>query len=183
MPQESASGDQAVIPLRRCLLRRWQQSDLASMVAHANDPRVSRYMGPLPYPYTREDGAQFLDAQASAVEPTCMWAIEVDGEAVGGIGVVARPGIRRRTGELGYWLGHAHWSKGVASEAIAAVVPVAFERLALLRVAATVFSANLASMRVLEKNGFIREGVLKNAIVKTDEIWDEIIYARLPALE
>jgi RimJ/RimL family protein N-acetyltransferase len=140
-------------------------------------------MGPLPYPYTREDGATFLDSQVSADAPICSWAIEVDGEAVGGIGVMPRTGIRRRTGELGYWLGHAHWGRGIASEAVAAVVPVAFRRLPLLRVAATVFSPNVASMRVLEKNGFVREGVLKNAIVKTDQAWDELLYATFPAAD
>ena len=120
MPEEIAFGDHDAIRLSRCLLRRWRKDDLESQVEHANDQRVSRYMGPLPYPYTRADGVKFLDAQASAGEQNCVWAIEVDGKAVGGIGVVAGAGIRRRTGELGYWLGHAYWGKGIASEAVAA---------------------------------------------------------------
>jgi RimJ/RimL family protein N-acetyltransferase len=179
MPED----DEDAIRLSRCLLRRWRMDDLESQVKHANDERVSRYMGPLPYPYTRADGERFLEAQVNAEEPTCTWAIVVDGEAVGGIGVVPGTRIRRRTGELGYWLGHAHWNKGIASEAIAAVVPVASMRLSLLRVAATVFSPNLASMRVLEKSDFTREGVLKRAIVKGDEVWDELIYATFPPAE
>lgn len=177
MSEETAFGDEDAVRLSRCVLRRWRKGDLESLVVNANDQRVSQYMGPLPYPYTHVDGENFLDMQAAAGELDCTWAIEVDGRAVGGIGVGPRRGIRHRSGELGYWLGHAHWGQGIASEAVAAVVPVAWRRLSLLRIAASVFSPNLASMRVLEKNGFVREGVLKNAIVKGDNVWDELIYA------
>lgn len=170
-----------VIQLRRCRLRRWRKDDLDSLVEHANDERISRYMGPLPYPYTRADGESFLHAQASLDEQSCVWAIEVAERAVGTIGVIPGARIRRRSGELGYWVGHAYWGRGIVSEAIAAVVPVASQRLSLLRMAATVFSPNVASMRVLEKNGFVREGVLRNAIVKGDNVWDELIYALVPA--
>jgi RimJ/RimL family protein N-acetyltransferase len=115
MPEEATHGDEDALQLGGCRLRRWRKDDLESLVEHANDERVSRYMGPLPYPYTHADGAPFLDAQASAAEPSCVWAIEVDGKAVGGIGVAPGARIRRRAGELGYWLGHAYWGRGMAT--------------------------------------------------------------------
>ena len=64
------------------------------------------------------------------------------------------------------------------TDAVRALVPVAFERPGIARIQAGIFSNNPASMRVLEKCGFIREAVHKNAITKNGVVMDEVMYVR-----
>lgn len=61
-------------------------------------------------------------------------------------------------GELGYWLGRAYWSQGLASEAAAAVIDYGLDHLALNKITAHCLATNYASRRVLEKVGFKQEG-------------------------
>lgn len=160
-----------------CVLRPWRGDDLESLLAHANNAHVSRGLRDrFPFPYTRADGEAFLALPAGT---EWRFAIEVDGCAVGGIGV--RPGedVHRIDAEVGYWLGEALWGRGIVSAALNTLVPRAFEQLDLERVHAGVYSNNPASMRVLEKAGFAREGVMRRAVVKRGEVLDLVMYARL----
>ncbi len=56
---------------------------------------------------------------------------------------------------------------------------LAFEHLDIIRISASVYEPNLASARVLEKNGFLREGLLRNAVVKDDCIYNMCLYGKL----
>ena len=79
---------------QRCRVRPWAPADLDALVQHADNPRVSAQLRDVfPYPYTLDDGRRFLAFVAPQHPPTSM-AIEVDGAAVGGVGVV--PAIARR---------------------------------------------------------------------------------------
>jgi [ribosomal protein S5]-alanine N-acetyltransferase len=80
---------------------------------------------------------------------------------------------RRRKG---YWLGVPFQGRGIVTDAVRAVVPVAFEQYDICRLQAGIFADNPASMRVLEKCGFVREAVHRNAITKHDRVMDEILY-------
>ena len=136
------------LALTTCTIRPWRLDDLESLLRHADNPRVSQYLrDAFPSPYTRTDGEQWL-AIASADEDRTGLAIEGDGVAVGGIGV------RRRCGEIGYWLGEPYWGRGIATEAVGAMTAWGIERFDLVRVEAQVYAPNAASARVLEKNGF-----------------------------
>ncbi|WAI02192.1 GNAT family N-acetyltransferase [Methanogenium organophilum] len=118
-------------------------------------------------------------AGSSCRTPTdLLLAIEVDGVAAGGIAVTLLDDVYCRTAEIGYWLGEPFWGRGIMTDAIAAVVPVAFVRLDIVRIQAGVFANNPASMRVLEKCGFVREAVLRNAITKNGVLMDEVMHAR-----
>ena len=118
----------------RCVLRPWRTRDAASVVRYANNANVSRYLRDrFPYPYTMEHARAFLaSAFAEEGEPTKL-AIEVDGEAVGGIGVIAGADIERFSAEIGYWLGEPFWCRGIVSEALILMTEYAFDRLNLLR--------------------------------------------------
>ncbi|HEY9541436.1 MAG TPA: GNAT family N-acetyltransferase, partial [Luteimonas sp.] len=86
-------------------LRPWRADDLDSLLLHADDEQVSRGTSDrFPFPYTRADGGAFLAGHVVDLDAP-VFAIEIDGQACGGIGV--RPGQdeRRHTAELGYWLG------------------------------------------------------------------------------
>lgn len=142
--------------------------------------------GPLPgFPFVSSSPPPFpssspgAPAGSSCRTPTdLLLAIEVDGVAVGGIAVTLLDDVYCRTAEIGYWLGEPFWGRGIMTDAIAAIVPVAFERFDIVRIQAGVFANNPASMRVLEKCGFVREAVLKNAITKNGVVIDEVMHAR-----
>lgn len=163
--------------LGRCLLRRWRAGDAAALVRHANDAAVARNLNDgFPHPYTPADAAAWLERAAGN---PLHWAIEVEGEACGDVGL--RPGedIGRVTARIGYWLGRAHWGRGIASEALAAASERAFAELGLQRLEACVFPWNPASARVLEKCGYQREAVLRQAAIKGGALHDLWLYARL----
>ena len=83
-----------------------------------------------------------------------------------------------RTAEIGYWLAEPFWGRGIVTDAVRALVPVAFEQTDIVRIQAGIFSNNPASMRVLEKCGFVREAVHRNAITKNGVMMDEVMYVR-----
>lgn len=163
-----------------CVLRRWRTRDLASLIRHANNANVSRYLRErFPYPYTRRDARAFLASASSSGSDDTRMAIDVEGEAVGGIGVIIGTDIERYTAEIGYWLGEDHWGRGIVTEAVTMFSEDVFERLNLLRLFAVAAVANVGSARVLEKAGYEREAVMRSAAVKFGEPNDQLLYARI----
>jgi RimJ/RimL family protein N-acetyltransferase len=162
-----------------CRLRTWRASDLESLVRHANNRSVSITLRDrFPYPYTIEAGRAWLDAAATQAPPENL-AIDVAGLAVGGIGVIVGSDVHAHTGEIGYWLGEDYWGRGISTAAVTAFAPWAFRTFHLTRLFADVFSSNPASMRVLEKAGFVREGLLRQHVYKGGRYLDMVVYARL----
>jgi len=163
----------------RCTLRDWRIEDAPALSKHADNRKIwANVRDRFPSPYTIEDAEQWVRHCVRAL-PATDFAIEVDGEVVGGIGVVLQSDVERVSAELGYWLGEQAWGRGIASEAVAAFVPWAFERYSLTRIYAHVFEFNVASMRVLEKAGFLCEGRLRKAVIKNGQVLDELMYARI----
>lgn len=80
---------------------------------------------------------------------------------------------------LGYWIGAPHLRRGLMSDAIAALLPFAFETLRLHRIEAAVMPANTPSRRVLERAGFTAEGVARRYLRINGRWEDHIIHARL----
>ncbi|HEX6528170.1 MAG TPA: GNAT family protein, partial [Burkholderiales bacterium] len=107
------------------------------------------------------------------------WVIEVDGCAAGGIGIDAGEGVHAKTARFGYWLGENCWGRGIMSSAAGATADYVFEHFDVARLEAPVFEWNPASMRVLEKCGFVREAVLRRSILKDGQLIDAVLYARL----
>jgi RimJ/RimL family protein N-acetyltransferase len=81
--------------------------------------------------------------------------------------------------ELGYWVGAPFRGKGLATMAVGALSRHGFEQLGLRRLQAAVYEWNPASARVLEKNGYVREAVLKKAVFKDGQLIDAWQYAKL----
>ncbi|ATD68905.1 MULTISPECIES: GNAT family protein [Luteimonas] len=162
------------------VLRRWRADDLDALLHHADDPLLVRGLSErFPYPYTRADGARFLAGRVvDLIQPVL--AIEIDGVACGSIGVRHDPsGERAHSAELGYWLGRAHWNRGVMRQVVARYVPWVMEALALVRLQAQVLDSNPASARVLQLNGFVEEGRLRGAIRKADGLHDLRVFGLL----
>src|SRR5262249_56847751 len=114
---------------------------------------------------------------ASIAVPLTNFAIEVDGEAAGAIGIVLGQDVHRRSAEIGYWLGEQYWGRGITSEAVRAVTEYAFSTFDLNRIWAGVFDRNGVSAHVLEKAGYSLEARLKSAVTKNSETLDELLYA------
>jgi len=165
--------------LQHCVIRPWGRPDAPSLVRHADDREVWRNLRDgFPHPYT-PDAAEAWLAFVAQQDPTTHFAIEVDGEAAGGIGFTLGEGAKERTAEIGYWLGRAVWGRGIATEALRAVTAHAFAEHPLDRLHACVFAWNLASVRVLEKAGYVREGCLSGAATKDGATTDVFLYGVL----
>jgi len=160
-------------------LRAWRGDDLDALVRHANDRRIAPGLSDrFPWPYTRADGEAFLSGTVIDLSDPVL-AIEIGGEACGGIGARPFAGERRIGAEFGYWLGSAHWGRGLMTRVVATFAPWVMEALALERLQATVLDFNLASARVLQKNGFVEEGVLRRAVRKHGRVHDLRMFARV----
>jgi RimJ/RimL family protein N-acetyltransferase len=158
------------------LLRPWQEDDAPSLARHADNPRIAACMRDLfPSPYTMDDARRFI-ALSTGTAPGLFLAIEVQGEAAGGIGIRPLDDVYRGTAEIGYWLAEPFRGRGIVTNAVRALVPLAFERTDIVRIQAGIFSNNAASMRVLERCGFTREAVHRNAITKNGVVMDEVLY-------
>jgi RimJ/RimL family protein N-acetyltransferase len=103
----------------------------------------------------------------------------VDGEAVGGIGMHPGEDVHRLCAEVGYWLGHAHWGRGIMTQAVRAFSDHLLGDRGFVRREAPVFEINPASARVLEKAGFERESVQRRAAIKDGRIIDVWLYVKL----
>lgn len=161
----------------KCIVRDWSRGDKASLLLHAGNRNVWRNLTHrFPHPYTEADADGWFAMLEGMADPP-HWAIEADGRAVGGIGCTVGKGVHARSARFGYWLGEAYWGRGVMSAAVQRVAPFALSHFKLLRLESPVFAWNPASMRVLEKSGFVREGVRRSAVVKDGEITDEVLYA------
>jgi [ribosomal protein S5]-alanine N-acetyltransferase len=157
-------------------LRPWNISDLQSLVKYANNPNVAKNMtDQFPHPYTEDAGKAFIRFANEAI-PTRIFAIDVRGEAAGGIGIHPQTDIHRKNAELGYWLAEPFWGQGIVSAAVKEIVEIAFTTFDIDRVFARPFGTNTISQKVLEKNGFVLEARFENVLIKNGEKLDELFY-------
>ncbi|MCU7549185.1 GNAT family N-acetyltransferase [Chitinophagaceae bacterium LB-8] len=159
------------------ILRRWNMKDLDSLVQYANNQNIARFMTDLfPHPYTQEKGREFIQ-YASKGNPPNILAIEIDGKAVGGIGIHPQSDIQRKNAELGYWLAEPYWGKGIITKAIIQMIDYGFKNWDINRIFARPFGHNIASQKALEKAGFLLEARFEKTLFKNGEYIDELIYA------
>jgi [ribosomal protein S5]-alanine N-acetyltransferase len=166
------------LKLTRCTIRDYRAGDAESLAKHANNRKI--WLGlrdAFPHPYTIEDANEFLRG-AAAGAPRKHFCIEIDGEAVGGIGLRLGEDVHRHTAEFGYWLTEQFWGQGIMSEVVPSFVDYCFKEFSLNRLFAMPHSSNPASARVLEKAGLIFEGRLKKNVFKDGQTLDSLLYAK-----
>ena len=157
-------------------LRAWNPQDLDSLVSCANNPRIAGFMMDVfPHPYGPENGRAFIDMAMK--EQLRFFAIEVEGKAVGGIGLHPQQDVFARNAELGYWLAEPWWGKGIVTRAVLQMVAHGFGNFDIDRIFARPFGNNPASQKVLQNAGFRLEARLEKTIFKNGEYLDELIYA------
>lgn len=162
-----------------CRVRSWRESDVESLAKHANDRRVwLNLRDAFPHPYSIEDAKKFV-AKARSGEPETLFAIEVDGEAAGGIGFMPHSDVERLSAEIGYWVAPKCWGRGIATAAVRALSDRLIATLGLVRIFALPFAWNPASCRVLEKAGFVLEGRMRKSAIKDGKVVDQWLYAKV----
>jgi [ribosomal protein S5]-alanine N-acetyltransferase len=158
-------------------VRRWVLEDAASLSRHANNRKIwLNVRDHFPHPYTPAHAQDWIE-KVAPIDPVTQFAIEVDGEAAGGIGITQLQDVDRYSAEIGYWLGEAHWGRGITTAVVRSVTEHAFAAFGLHRIYAGVFEWNPASRRVLEKAGYTLEGRLRRAAFKDGKLLDQYLYA------
>ena len=165
----------------KCRIRKWELSDAKDLaVALSNKKVQDNLRDGLPYPYTEQDGKEFISAMLSADEnETFAFAIMVDDKVVGSIGIFRQGNIHSQTAELGYYIAEEYWGKGIMAEAVKQICEYVFGDSDIIRIYAEPFAYNIASCRVLEKVGFQYEGTLRSNAVKNSKVIDMKIYSLL----
>jgi ribosomal-protein-alanine N-acetyltransferase len=164
----------------RLVLREIRMDDAPAFFAMRNDPVTMRYVR-RPLAMTLEDAKAFImRVQEGQRANTCaQWAMTLIGDDTC-IGVIGpwRIDLENHRGELGYILARAHWGQGLISEAIDTVADHAFSVLGLHSMEAWTDPRNAASMRALEKNGFVREAYFKENIFWDGAFSDSVVFSR-----
>ena len=153
-----------------------QEKHLSTMAQLANNIKIATNLKDyFPHPYHLKDAYEFYQL-VKEEKPPRTFVIEFKGEFCGIIGLTLKSDIYRHSADLGYWIGESFWGQGITTKAIQLMVQYAFGELALQRLAANVFEYNAVSMKVLEKNGFVSEGILKNGAIKDQQLIDLYLY-------
>ena len=164
-----------------CKIRKWELSYAKELSAAFSNKNIQDNLRDgLPYPYTEQDGVDFISAMLSANEnDTFAFAIMVDNKVIGSIGVFRQENIHRRTAEIGYYVAEEYWGKGIMTEAVKQICEYVFDKSDIIRIYAEPFAYNIASCKVLEKAGFQYEGTLRSNAVKNGKIIDMKMYSLL----
>lgn len=165
----------------RLTLRRFTIDDAQAMYdSWASDPEVTWYLSWEPHPdvdITREVLRTWLERYAE--DGYYNWLITMQGEAIGTIAVV-RASERDERAEIGYCIGRKHWGQGIMTEALQCVLGFLFDEVGLHRVYLRHDVENIASGRVMIKNGLVREAVLRKHNRRRDDSWGDVaIYGML----
>ena len=165
-----------------CVLRPWATSDRDALARAADDREVWRNLTDrFPHPYSLRDADEWIARCLLEGRPHRNFAIVVDHQAVGGIGLELPGQEKRQMANLGYWLARSVWNMGIGTAALLKFTEYAFAGFDVERLQASVFAWNPASARILEKCGYVLEGRLRRAVVKGDEVTDELVYGLLRA--
>ena len=152
---------------------KWQLAELA------NNKKVwDNLRDYIPFPYDESDAESFID-HTSKEDPRQTFAIIYKDQFAGVVGLVPQNDVYRKSAEIGYWIGEPYWRKGIATKAVELITEYGFGTLDLNRIYAGIFDFNVGSMRVLERNGFKKEGVFKNAVLKNNKVCDEHRFYKL----
>ena len=158
-------------------LHKWTSADREALMALCNAVDRTFLSDRLPFPYTETDADWWLGMVMENDGQEGVWrTIVVDDQIVGSISVERMADEQHSAGSIGYMILTPFWSQGIGTEAVRQICEIAFRELALERIIGEVFPENLASARVLEKNGFRLEETKSGAVVKGGKAMDVRLY-------
>ncbi len=174
------------IETERLILRQPHRNDVSDIIKNLNNIRVSKWLLLVPYPYRKKDALWYINHCSEKLKKKpqtdySYWIeLKENQEVIGGIGLTK---VDRYAGiaSIGYWLGTSHHRKGYGSEALEALIDLAFRKIKLRRLEAGVLAGNPSSGKLLEKFGFQQEGYKRKAVRSkaTGKIHDEFMYGLL----
>ena len=169
-----------IIKSNKFILRPFKRGDESSLKENINNKKIYRNTLSIPYPYTLKDAKDWITKNLKEMKrkrPNMInFAIDINGEVVGGIGLRK---IEGHKAEIGYWLAEKYWGQGIMTKAVKLVTEFGFKKLKLKRIYAYVFSWNKASMKVLEKAGYKLEGILRKDVKKNNKFIDTFLFAKV----
>ncbi|NLL05798.1 MAG: GNAT family N-acetyltransferase [Clostridiaceae bacterium] len=162
-----------------CKIRQWRIDDAQFLCEALNNKKVQDNLRDgIPFPYTIKSAEEYITAMLNSdKDKTYAFAITVEDNAIGSIGVFRKDNIHYRTAEIGYYIAEPYWGKGFGTSAVKQICQYIFEHTDIIRIFAEPFAENLASCRILEKSGFLCEGVLRKNAVKNGKILDMKMYS------
>lgn len=164
--------------VQKIRLRRLNDGDKIILAQLINNKKIwDNLRDIVPFPYTIDDAVSFINFTQTE-DPQTSFAIEYEGNLCGMIGLNPQPDVYKKTAEIGYWIGEPYWNKGIATEAVRLITAYGFDQLGFVRIHTGIFEYNPASMRVLEKNGYKKDGIFEKAVLKNGKIWDEHRYSK-----
>ncbi len=156
-------------------------ADRAACVRYLNDRDIYDQTLRIPYPYTEADFDRWLGIAEETTRQQgrpAHWAIrQQDGSVIGGLGFQNLAIGKSHQAQIGYWLGKPFWGRGIMTTVVRRVCAYAQEEFGLVRITAHVFIGNPASARVLEKCGFVQEGILRKECLKEGRYLDVKLFA------
>lgn len=171
------------VQTRRLLLRPLRADDAPGMYAIYSDPQTMQYWSSASI-NTLEDAAKMVgeDLKLQLDGTAAFWAIVLPrtGRVIGKFTLFQIDRENRRA-EIGYVLNRQFWRKGYGGEVLAAMLELFFKRFELHRLEADIDPDNIASLALLKKFGFRREGLLQERWRKGDEWRDSIMMSLLSA--
>lgn len=162
-------------------LREYTLEDASALAILANNKNIAKYLrDTFPYPYQESDAIAFINYVLSLKSHQGIeLAIIIDRQFAGSIGITFEKDIYRYNAEIGYWLGEPFWNQGIMHEVLQMLIPYLFKEYSIHKLVAEVFSSNIASQKVLIKNGFILEATLVEHIYKEEQYQDIKLYSLL----
>ena len=143
-------------------LRELSMNDATSIVS-LMDYEIAKYLYEVPYPYKIEDALNFIKSSYDdfRLRKAITFVIDYKNKSQSFQLLSCTIGIKdidyvNKKANIGYWIGKQYHGKGIATECIKLIVNYAFNELKLEEISAYVFPDNNPSIRVLEKNGFVK---------------------------
>ena len=159
------------------ILRPLTETDRDALVKYGNNRSIWRNMRNIfPHPYTMDDADKMIERVSKS---TTVFCINYNNECIGVIGCFPQTDVYSKSAELGYWLAEPFWSKGIMRIAVQKICEYVFRDFDIVRIYASVYEWNPASMKVLENAGFKFEGISRKSVFKDGQLLDEYRYALL----
>jgi RimJ/RimL family protein N-acetyltransferase len=165
-------------------LRAWTATDVPAVVAACQDPLIARFAAAVPSPYDETDARAWLASQDPARHAGSRVELAIiSAESDDLLGSIALSSVECTHGRamVSYWVAPEARGQGVAVEAVQLLVGWALGQLGLMRLEMFIEPENVASQRVAERCGFVREGLLRSRWVSKGRRRDSVVYGRLSA--
>jgi len=158
-----------------------RSTDKPALIEHLNDRDIYERTLRIPFPYGEKEADDWLALFAKTTEqqgqPVTFAIRAADDSLIGACGFNDFQVGKSHRAEVGYWLGKPFWGRGVMTAVVSRICQHAFDEFGLVKITAQVSTFNPASARVLEKCGFVQEGLLRKHHLKDGKLIDAWLFA------